>query len=499
MLLLNNLPLILIGLLALAAAAAYLPVTERRLRDIALSFMTVSSALAIYIAWPGFSSAQIMGPAALWYLDGLAAMTLVLIAIISWSATVIAHRYLAHELSEGIISVTDIRHYFTMGPLFVASMYVAALSNNVGLLWVAIESTTLSTTLLVAFYRKRSAIEAAWKYVLICTLGISLGLVGVLLTTYAAGQNGVNASLLLSTFREIAENGGVNSQLIRWAFVFLFIGIGTKVGFVPMHTWLPDAHSKTPSPASAMLSGLLLNVALVSLLRFRQVTDLALGDQGAWTGKFFLIFGCLSVVVPALVMLVQKNYKRLLAYSSVEHMGLMAFSIGLGPAGLIPAIMHMPGHSLLKSGLFFGAGEILTTFKTTESANVTDVWRRLPKTAGLFLITLLMLLAVPPSAVFVSEMIMIGFGLRDHLWLTLLVLVALTVVFVAMLRHVYVLLFAEQTQANPAPVTAEPWGAHHVIMILHVVGAAALGVFYLTPAGLEFMVRIAQSLNPGLL
>ena len=130
---------------------------------------------------------------------------------------------------------------------------------------------------------------------------------------------------------------------------------------------------------------------------------------------------------------------------------------------------------------------------------MTDVWRRLPKTAGLFLITLLMLLAVPPSAVFVSEMIMIGFGLRDHLWPTLLVLVALTVVFVAMLRHVYALLFGEQTQTDSVPVPAEPWGAHHVIMVLHVVGAAALGVFYLTPAGLEFMVRIAQSLNPGLL
>lgn len=494
------LPIVLIAVLVLAAGAAYLPVSERRLRDLAVLFMSVSSAMAIYIAWPGFGSAAVLGPASLWYLDGLAAMIWILIALISLSATLVAHRYLAHELHEGVISLTDIRHYFAMVPLFVASMYVASLSNNVGLLWVALESTTLSTTLLVAFYRKRSAIEAAWKYILICSLGISLGLVGVLLMAYAAGQAGAEASLLLSTFRDVAGAGGVNGQLIRWAFVFLFVGIGTKVGFVPMHTWLPDAHSKTPSPVSAMLSGILLNVALVSLLRFRQVTDLALADQGSWTGKFFLIFGALSIVVPAFIMLVQKNYKRLLAYSSIEHMGLMAFAIGLGPAGLIPAVMHMPGHALLKSGLFYGAGEILTTYKTTDSAQITDVWRCLPKTGAIFFVTLLMLLAVPPSAVFVSELIMLGFGLRDWLWLTLIVVGALSLVFVAMSRHVYGLLCGgHESVVSEQPAPVEAWSMLHGIMILHVLAALVIGVVYLTPSGLEFMVSIAQSLNTGLL
>jgi hydrogenase-4 component F len=279
---------------------------------------------------------------------------------------------------------------------------------------------------------------------------------------------------------------------MRWAFVFLFIGIGTKVGFVPMHTWLPDAHSKTPSPVSALLSGILLNIALVSLLRFRQVADLAFMDDGAWTGKFFLVFGFLSIVIPALIMLVQKNYKRLLAYSSIEHMGLMAFSIGLGPAGIIPAIMHMPGHALLKSSLFLGAGEIFTTYKTTDSAPINDVWMRLPKTALLFLLTLLMLLAIPPSAVFVSEMIMIGFGLREHLVVTLLVLVALTIAFVAMTRHVYQLLFGAKLTAT---ALVEKWNITHVVMIVQLVLVAALGIFYLTPTGLNFMVEISESLN----
>jgi hydrogenase-4 component F len=490
-------PLILVGILVVAAGAAYLPVSERRLRDLGTVFMAVSSGFAVYLAWPGFTGAQVIGPMSLWYLDGMAALVVVLIAVISLSSALISHRYLAYEHAEKIISLTDIRHYYGMVPLFVAAMYVATLSNNVGLLWVAIEATTLSTTLLVAFYRKRSAIEAAWKYLLLCSLGISLGLVGVLLTTYAAGQNGVNSSLLLSTFRDIAAAGGMNTELMRWAFVFLFIGIGTKVGFVPMHAWLPDAHSKTPSPVSALLSGILLNVALVSLLRFRQVADIALADNGAWTGKFFLVFGCLSIVLPSLIMIIQKNYKRLLAYSSIKHMGLMAFAIGLGPAGLIPAVMHMPGHALLKSAMFAGAGEIFTTYKTTDAAPVTDVWVRLPKTGMLFLLTLLMLLAVPPSAVFASQLIMIGFGLREYLLPTLLVVVALTVAFVAMTRHVYGLLFG--SRPTPTAPIREPWNITHVVMTLQLLAAVALGVFYLTPAGLEFMVGIAQSLNSGLL
>lgn len=493
------LPFILIGVLGLGAFGALLPMSERRLRDLGVVVMALGAGLAVYIAWPGFTASTLMGPGSIWYLDGLAALMLVIIAGISLSVAVVSRRYLAVEYAQGILSISDLRLFYGLTPIFVASMYVATLCNNVGLLWVALEMTTLATTLLVAIYRKRSAIEAAWKYVVLCSLGISLGLLGVLLMTYAVGQNGENSSMLLSTFRTLALAGNANTELMRWAFVFLFIGIGTKVGFVPMHTWLPDAHSKTPSPVSAMLSGVLLNVAFIALLRFRLVTDLALQDDGAWTGKFFLVFGCLSIVLPALIMLTQTNYKRLLAYSSVEHMGLMAFAVGLGPAGIIPAIMHMPGHALLKSGLFFGAGEILTTYKTTDSRQITDVGRRLPKTAGLFLVTLLMILAVPPSAVFVSEMIMLGFGLQSALWPCLLVLVALTVVFFGMTRHVYRLLFGSDQTSEALEQSGESWKSLHLVMAIHVLAAIALGIFYLTPPGLEFMVSIARSFNAGLL
>ncbi len=496
---LTFLPLVLIAVLILGAGLSYLPLPDNRVRQMGMVTMILSSVVAAAIAIPGFKEASVYGPGSVWYVDGIAAMVMLLIAVIYASALVMTSEYLVKEKNDGVVSVSDIRHYYAMVPLFIVSMYVAVMSNNVGLLWIAIEATTLSTTLLVAFYRKRSAIEAAWKYVVLCSLGITIGLVGVLLTTYATGENGVNSSLLLSTFREIAAGGGANTELMRWAFVFLFIGIGTKVGFVPMHAWLPDAHSKTPAPISGLLSGILLNVSFVALLRFKQVTDTALNDGSVWTNTFFLVFGAMSIILPSLVMLIQKNYKRLMAYSSVEHMGLMAFAVGVGPAGIIPALMHMPGHALIKSSLFFGAGKIFSTYKTNDSITINDVWLRLPKTAGFFLLSLLGLLGVPPSALFVSELLTLGFGLRDHLVLTLIVLVSLTLVFVAMMRHLYGLLFGARTAFDQITPKPEPWSRIHVVMGIHLILTLALGIFYLTPKGLELMVKMAQTLTPGLL
>jgi hydrogenase-4 component F len=499
------LPIVLIAILLSGSLLTFVPMRERSLRNLGTSFIVISAALAVVIAWPGFTQSEIFGPADIWYRDGISSLITVLIAVISVSFAVVSHRYLAHEFQDNITSITDARHYYAMTPVFIASMYAATLTNNIGLMWVAIEATTLSTTLLVAFYRKRSAVEAAWKYVLLCSIGISLGLVGILLTTYAAGQEGINSSLLLSVFRDIAASGQMNADLMRWAFVFLFIGLGTKVGFVPMHAWLPDAHSKTPSPVSALLSGILLNVALLALLRFKLVADLAIADEGAWTGNFFLVFGVFSIVLPAMIILVQKNYKRLLAYSSIEHMGIMAFAIGLGPAGVIPAIMTILGHALAKSGLFLVAGEVFLSYKTTDSRSIKGVFLRLPKTAMLFMLMLLTLLPVPPSAMFVGELFMLGLGLRNHLWLTLLVGLALTIVFVGMLKHMYVLLYVSNndsiasTDSDTAVAVVERWNVTHVVVIVHLILIWALGIYMLTPAGLQFVAELAQSINPGLL
>ncbi len=489
----------LICLLIVAAACGYLPVSIRRQADIACLFALLSSVMAVYIAWPGFSQSRVFGPASVWYLDGLSALIMVLIAIISLSTMLVSRRYLALRYADRIISLTDIRHYYSTAWLFIATMYVAVLANNLGVLWLALEISTLTIALLTAFYRKRSAVEAAWRYLMLCTLGVGLGFAGFMLTAYAAGQVGLDGSLLLSTFRDLAKAGNVNSELIKWAFIFTFVGLGTKIGLVPMHAWLPDTHSKAPSPVAGLLSALLLNVTLIALLRIRQVTDLTLLDQGDWTGKFFLVFGCLSIIVPALIMLMQKNYKRLLAYSSIEHMGLTAFSIGLGPAGLIPALMHLPGHALLKSSLFFGAGEISAVYKSTDAAAVSGLWTRLPQTARLALLTVLCLLAAPPSALFVSQLLTFGLGLQEHWLMTLVVVLAVTVAYVATLRFIYGLLFMTQTDDITQSARHEPWNLTHTVVFVHALLVLALGVFYLTPMGLEFILGISQSLTTGTL
>lgn len=484
-----------LAVLMMAVGSVLWPWTELRLRVWGVTTTVISAGLAAYVGWQGWSTSSVFGPYDVWFIDGLSGWLLILVAILSVTTSLAAYRYLAHEFSEKLISLKDLRLYYGLTPLVLASVYVAVISNHVMVLWSALAVASLSTTLLVAFYRKRSALNAAWKYILLCCLGLFLALVGIVLTAQAAGQHGPESSLLLSTFRDLAIHGQVNQELMRWAFVFLFVGFGTLIGFVPLHAWLPDAYSKTPAPVSALLSGVVLNIAFVSVLRFKQIADLCLQDPG-WTGKFFLVFGLLSIVVPAFILIVQKNYKRLLAYSNIEHMGLMAFAVGLGPAGLIPALMLLPVHALIKSALFLGAGELFRVYKTTEIAPITDAWSRLPKTALLFLALTLLLLAVPPSGVFASNLLMIGFGLRTALGPTLVVVAALSLVLAGVLKHVYGMLFGTTTQT---PRLREPWNVTHVVMIVQLVFVVALGVLYLTPTGLDVMVKISQSLNTDLL
>lgn len=491
--------LILMAVLLISSALAYFPMGERRQLQVGLGVNAISSGLAILLAWPGFSHVSQFGFAGIWYLDSLAAGLMVLTAVISLATSGMAYGYFTSEFHDRIVSAADLRFYSSLVPIFLASMYAAILSNHLGLTWLALETALLVASLLVAFYRKQSALEAAWKYLLLCSLGMSLCLAGFWLLLSASGQEVLRASLLFSNLRDLAVQGSLNVTLVRWAFVLVFIGLGATLGLVPMHAWLPDAHSKSPSPVSALLSGILLNVILVSLLRVRQIVDLAWPDGVGWTAKFFLVFGCLSVVVPAIIMINQKNYKRLLAYSSIEHLGLMSFSLGLGPAGLIPALMHLPGHALLKSAMFMATGTILGSYKTSQSVGVSWVSRRLPKTATLFMLSLFLLLAAPFSAVFASQLLMIGFGLQTFMWPTLLVVIALTMVFVAMNRHIFAMMFAAGEGAIPPDKLREPWSLTHLVIAGQLLLVLALGIFYLTPAGLQFMIQISQSLTNGLL
>jgi hydrogenase-4 component F len=423
-----------------------------------------------------------------WMIDRFSAMMIVLIQVVWMAASLASLRYIGAEHAAGILSTRKVRTYYGLLPLFVLAMLVTVATDHLGVLWIALEATTLTTTPLVALYKKDGAIEAAWKYLLLCSLGISVSLLGLLLLAYAGVGAGLplDRAFSLGALRERAA--ALDPQVVRWAFVFLFVGIGTKVGFVPMHPWLPDAHSRTPSPISACLSGVLLNVALYALLRSKAVVDLALG-QDAWTSAFFTGFGLVSILFAAFVLLHQQNYKRMLAYHSVEHMGLISFGLGMGPVGAAGAVMHMIGHTLAKSALFLTAGELLLRLHTTKMANVKGLWRLAPRTSLAFMAGFLGLIGMPTSIIFASELTFVLAGARRNPGAALAVIVGLAIVPVGVLHHLFSMLYSD------APADAGP---PETFTITHAVVAAELallfagGVFFLSATGFDWASSIAR-------
>lgn len=499
-------PLIPFAISLACAVAAALPAVEGVRRRILGLGTTLSSIAAVMLAAPVLISGvpYAWGPLRI---DRFGAYVMCLIAVVATLAALAGVHYLAHGRKEGTVTPAGERTFSVFFPLFVLSMWTAAVADNLALLWIALEATTLSTTLLVAFDGSRGAIEAAWKYIIICSTGITLGLLGVLMLVHSAsGADLGAAALTLSSLK--AHAGQLSVPALKWAFVFLFIGIGTKVGFVPMHTWLPDAHSKTPSPISAMLSGILLNVAFAVILRAKSIVDAANGSAN-WSSTILLVFGLASIALPAFIMLVQKNYKRMLAYSSIEHMGLMAFAVGLGPLGVIPAVIHMAGHAFAKPALFVGAGEMLHEYKSTRIEDVQDFIGRRPKSGALFFLALLALLAAPPSALFVSEFLLAGYGMTRHPLLTVVVLTLLVIVAFGMMRSVVGILFARTTrdpalhghhaptaEEEPAKTAGpvEEWNLANISILANVLLCLLLGTLLLTGPGLRFFVILSQSL-----
>lgn len=473
----------IISLLLLACLiSALLPFAVRSARSIltlAFAGSSVIFALSLVSAIPVLAGSVISG--GYWYVDAFAAMMVLLIGFIQWTATMTALHYLAEEAHEGVIGIPAMHRYFFLSNLFIFSMLLTVVSNNLGFMWIALEATTLATTLLVAFYSQKGSLEAAWKYLILCSTGISLGLIGLLLTYYAASSTGLLEGLEATNWTDLmAIAPALPPEFMRIAFVFILIGYGTKVGLVPMHAWLPDAHSRAPSPISGMLSGILLNTALFAILRFRVLVDGTLGGS-AWTGELLLVFGVLSCAIPAAFILLQTDYKRLLAYSSIEHMGIIVFSAGLGAVGAFASVIHMVGHALAKSGLFFAAGNILLRFKSTKFERVGEVMRVLPYTGALFLTLLLALLAVPPSPLFGSELLLVSQGIVEHPYLTTILLFALAVVFAGFVRLGMSMLFAPSNVNRDDVVRGETWNFAHTAVLLHVVALVAFCVFLTMP------------------
>jgi hydrogenase-4 component F len=371
------------------------------------------------------------------YADALSAWMVLLIAAVSLGTSLYAGHYFGRDLATGLVTAGRIREFFVLTPLFASGMFLVVLANNLGVMWFAVEATALSSVLLVALYNRKTSLEAAWKYVMLGSVGLALALLGTVFTYASAIDQqaperlpSFNWSHLMSIAPQL------NPHFIHLAFIFVLIGYGTKASLAPMHTWLPDAHSEAPAPTSAMLSGVSLKIALYALLRFHILTTHCLHSDFS---RFLLLsFGLFSMFLAAPFILVQTNLKRLLAYSSLEHVGLICAAVALNtPLTIFGALLHMGYHALVKPALFFGAGNIHQTYHTVELRLIgPGVIQVLPVTVALMGGAGLAAMGLPPFGLFYSEMTVLSGGFAAHqIMVSVLILAALLISFCGILKQ----------------------------------------------------------------
>lgn len=390
-----------------AAGVSYATRSARVLHGVNLSTMT---ALIIAVA---AVTAQVYttGPFKAWseiiYIDALSSFILVIIALLGFCCSLYTWSYLDEYVERGVIAARRLSRYFFLFHLFLFAMILATVANSLGVQWVAIEGTTLATTFLIAFFRRRESLEAGWKYLILCSVGIALALFGVVLAYYSSVRvlGDVSTALNLTKLEEVATY--LDPHVLKVAFIFLLVGYGTKIGLVPMHTWVPEAYSEAPAPVTAMLAGVLETVAVYAVLRAKTVVDRAL--PGHFTGNLLLVFGLASFGLAALFILVQRDYKRLFAYSSIEHMGIALIGFGAGGAiGTFGGLFHLLNHALAKALAFFAAGNLYRRFETRMIAGVQGLAQAQPATAAALLVAGLALVGMPPFSIFASELMVLS-------------------------------------------------------------------------------------------
>ncbi len=381
------------------------------------------------------------------HIDSLSGLFLAILGVIAFITGIYSIGYMRHEVDHGEITPATLCHYYGFFHLFLFTMLLVVTSNNLIVMWAAIEATTLSSAFLVGIYGQRSSLEAAWKYIIICTVGVAFGLFGTVLVYANAAGVMADPDHAIYWTEVLKESRSLDPTLMLLAFVFVLIGFGTKTGLFPMHAWLPDAHSEAPSPVSALLSAVLLNCALLVLIRYYIIICHAIGN--GFPNTLLLIFGMLSVGVAAFFILVQQDMKRLLAYSSVENMGLVAVALGIGgPLGILAALLHTLNHSLAKTLLFCGSGNVLLKYGTRNIDVVCGMLKVMPFTAVLLGGGALALGGMPPFNIFLSEFMTVTAGLaRDHIALTIVLLLLLTLVLAGLVRMIAKTLFAPPPQA----------------------------------------------------
>jgi hydrogenase-4 component F len=400
------------------------------------------------------------------FVDAFNVFLVALTAFVSFTTALFSRPYMRVEEHHRRVTPGRLRLYHSMYQLFIFTMLLALLTNNMGVLWVAMEGATLATVLLVSLYRTPESIEAAWKYFILCGVGIAQALFGTILLYFAAEKvlGAGTTALLWTHLNEVRTS--LEPQVLSLAFIFMVIGYGTKVGLAPVHNWLPDAHSEGPTPVSAVLSGLLLNVALYALVRGKVLVDGALGT--GFGSKLLMGFGLVSVVIAVFSLARQTDIKRMFAYSSIEHMGLTTFAFGLGgPIGTFAALLHMTVHSLTKSAIFFAVGHASQIAASQRMDRIRGLIHQSPTVGWGLMLGTIGILGLPPFGVFTSEFLIITTTMHEEPWATPVLLVSLAVAFAGVFGKVQPMVFGStDAPALPHSPALVPVFTHMALVLL---------------------------------
>jgi len=421
-------------------------------RDVNVAFSLATFVAACALTAQVISSGPLFALNREFFIDPLNVFLVTLTAFVGLTTAIFSRPYMRVERDHGKMTPARMRLYHSMYQLFSFTMLLALTTNNMGILWVAMEAATLTTVLLVSVYRTAASLEAAWKYFILCGVGIAQALFGTVLLYMAAEKIlGAEGGALLWTHLDAVKDR-LDPDIMTLAFAFLFIGYGTKVGLVPLHNWLPDAHAEGPTPVSSELSGLLLNVALYAVLRCKVLTDGAL--QSHLAGQLMMGFGLVSVVASVFFLIRQKDVKRMFAYSSIEHMGLMTFAFGMGgPIANFAGLLHMTVHSLIKSAIFFAVGHAAQKAGTQVMEEIRGLIKVSPTVAWGLMLGALAILGMPPFGVFASEFLIVTTAMREQPWATPFLLVALGLAFASVFSRVQPMVFGD---TNVKPLAHPP-------------------------------------------
>jgi hydrogenase-4 component F len=444
---------------ALAAAVlALLPGYRLGARlNIAAALLTLIAGLTLFVARPAAGRVLV---------DDLNVVFIALNTFVAFTTSVFSASYIGHELQTGRLTPVYLRFYHAMYQTLMFAMNLALVANNIGLMWVAIELATLITVLMVGIYRTHEALEAAWKYFILGSVGIALALFGTILVYLAAravvgeGMDAMAWSILVGRAAEF------DAGLLNLAFVFLLLGYGTKVGLAPLHAWLPDAHAEGPTPISAVLSGLLLNVALFALLRFKLL--LAANEAAIAPGPLMVTLGLVSLVFASFMLYRRRDIKRMFAYSSIEHMGIITFAFGMGgPLANFAGLLHMTMHSLTKSAIFFGVGHVAQATGTQRIAEIRGLTESHPMLGWGLAVGIVTIAGMPPLGIFMSEFLVVSSTFAREPLLAIPLVAGLLTGFGALMLRMQGLAFGAPLGGSiPVEASYAPMFAHLALVLL---------------------------------